>query len=250
MAEGPPLDEDGVLPKSGPAPDFRWMDEMDAPEDASRPPREPRAPMPPLVVERSASNGGVWWVLLLLPIGLGGGWLAGHMPAKKSKPVVVRTAPADATVPVVAPEVDAYVISPAPAFTPEPPRETRPAKLSEWTTISAAGEESRRTGKPILLDFNADWCPPCRAMKREVFENGTLGDDVRRAVVPVSVVDRSRENGNNSPEIEELMQNYSIEAFPTLVVFMPGTGRSLQKRGYGDAEATARWIENAANSVR
>ncbi len=146
----------------------------------------------------------------------------------------------------------AGVETPAPAIVPDPTTlEAHLGRPSHWTTsIAEAEAESRRTGKPILIDFNADWCGPCRAMRDEVFDDGTLGEAVRRMVVPVSIVDRSRENGSNSPEVEQLMESYSIEAFPTLIVYRPGGGHTLRTTGYGGADRTLDWIRSAANSAR
>jgi len=123
-------------------------------------------------------------------------------------------------------------------------------RVSEWTTLDLAIAESRRTGKPVMIDFNADWCPPCRRMKREVFEDGIHAATVKTAVIPVSIVDRKREEGQNPSEIEDLQRRYEIDAFPTLIVFNPATGRAERARGYGDAEATVAWITSAARSVR
>jgi len=178
---------------------------------------------------------------LILPVGLFLGWLAGRTPkpSKGRPPVAVAVEP-DARPP----------LADSPMEVPEPPVADRNAVRSNWTTVDHAEEASRRTGKPILLDFNAAWSPACRDMKREVFDDAALGEVVRRAVVPVSVVDRSRESDSNSPEIEALLQNYSIESFPTLVVYMPGTGRTMRMRGYGNANQTARWIQDAAEAVR
>ena len=135
---------------------------------------------------------------------------------------------------------------------PEPqrkPDQPRP-EYSQWTSLSTAIEESRRNGKPILLDFNADWCPPCQAMKRQVFEDGEGAQVVQTAVIPVSIVDRVREEGRNPDEISELQRRYDIDAFPTLVVFSPTTGRMMKSRGFGGAEATVQWIAQAAQSVK
>jgi thiol:disulfide interchange protein len=190
------------------------------------------------------------WALLLLPLGLGAGVLLGHLP----EPEVRAPAPAAliATAPVAAPRAaspdgpDPSAAAHAPSQVPAAPR----VEESAWTTYSAALAESRRNGKPILLDFNAEWCPPCRMLTRQVFDHGEHGRAVREAVIPVSVVDRRREDGSNPAEVEELQRRHGIEAFPTLVVLDPVSGRSESQRGYGGAEATVEWIRRAARSVR
>ncbi|MGH7740850.1 MAG: thioredoxin family protein [Candidatus Eiseniibacteriota bacterium] len=122
--------------------------------------------------------------------------------------------------------------------------------ISQWTTYDAAMDESRRTGKPIMLDFNAEWCGPCQALKREVFDDYSRGEIVRSAVIPVSVVDRSREEGHNPPQVDELQARYQIDAFPTLVVFSPATGRVQKSRGYRGGDPSLGWIQEAAKSVQ
>lgn len=185
-------------------------------------------------------------VLALLPIGLGAGWLVGKIPgeAPPPKPVqigVKHTAESvrDAATPPPAEASDG-------ASAPEPQAAT---VSSPWTTYDAAVAESNRTGKPILLDFNAEWCPPCQALKREVFDDGRYGPEIQLAVIPVSVVDRTREEGTNPADIESLQRRFGVEAFPTLVVFHPGTGRKVVARGFGGAERTVTWIREAAKYV-
>lgn len=190
-------------------------------------------------------------VLALLPIGLGAGWLVGKIPgeAPPPKPVQVgvkhtaESVRAAATLPLT----DASAGASDGTNAPEP---QAAAVSSPWMSYDAAVAESNRTGKPLLLDFNAEWCPPCQALKREVFDNGSYGPEIQLAVIPVSVVDRSREEGTNPADIESLQRRFEVEAFPTLVVFHPGTGRKVVARGFGGAERTVTWIREAAKYVR
>jgi thiol:disulfide interchange protein DsbD len=129
------------------------------------------------------------------------------------------------------------------------PREERPER-SSWTTMDGALAESRRNGKPVFIDFSADWCGPCQALRREVFEDGSRAATLENAVIPVSIVDQRRETGSNPPEIEALQDRYQVQAFPTLVVFSPATGRVMTTRGFRDGDATLAWITQAAKAVR
>lgn len=164
-----------------------------------------------------------WLLLLLLPAG----FLGGRLVAGLNEPAAVT----------------------APAADPAAPG-TAGSGGVKWVALDAAIEESRRSGKPVLLDFNADWCPPCRRMKEDVFENPAHARAVEAAVVPVSVVDRYRETGANPPEVEELQRRFGIEAFPTLVAFSPATGRFVKDAGFGGAAYTVEWIADAARQVK
>jgi len=121
----------------------------------------------------------------------------------------------------------------------------KPHDLVSWQPIAAAGNLSVATSKPILYDFSADWCGPCQKMKLELFSDPDHATALNRTFVPVTVLDRSREDGENAPEVAELESRYHIGAFPTLVVVRPrGDPRILT--GYTDADATMRWLAEAA----
>jgi len=185
-----------------------------------------------------------WWLLLLVPCPFVG-WALGELDIPKPREPKAAAWPGGVPVP-------ARVESPgAGAAEAQPPaRETPREEYSQWTTLENALAESQRNGKPVLIDFSADWCGPCRMLKREVFDDGTHGRIVQTAVIPVSIVDRVREDGRNPPEIDDLKQRYQVEAFPTLVVFSPRSGRTMKTRGFGGAEWTVTWITEAAREVR
>lgn len=70
-------------------------------------------------------------------------------------------------------------------------------------------EQVINSDKPILVDFWASWCGPCKMVSPIVDE---IGDEITTAKVGKVNVD----------EQQELAQQYRIMSIPTLVVFEGG----------------------------
>lgn len=67
-----------------------------------------------------------------------------------------------------------------------------------------------RSELPILVDFWAEWCPPCRPMARVLDE---LGDELDGRVVMAKI---------NSDENPVASRAYGIMSLPTLLLFREG----------------------------
>ena len=70
-------------------------------------------------------------------------------------------------------------------------------------------EEIKNSDKPVLLDFYADWCGPCRMVAPIIEEIAGERDDV--------VVGKI-----NVDEQGELAQQFGVMSIPTLVVLKNG----------------------------
>jgi thiol:disulfide interchange protein len=111
---------------------------------------------------------------------------------------------------------------------------TAPAGRIEWRTdLNAALDEARRTHRQVLVDFGAEWCPPCLAMKYDVWPAAKVGQAVNAAFVPLAVdVDR---NG-------AVAERYRVDGIPAVMI-LDADGRVVrQSSGYLPASGVLQFL--------
>jgi thioredoxin 1 len=82
----------------------------------------------------------------------------------------------------------------------------------EVTAVTDAtfGQEVLQHGKPVLVDFWANWCPPCRMIAPVLAE------------IAVERADSLAIRKLNTDENPETMRDYQVMSLPTLLLFRDG----------------------------
>jgi thiol:disulfide interchange protein DsbD len=91
----------------------------------------------------------------------------------------------------------------------------------QWRTYSEETLSAARSqNKPLIIDFYATWCTPCRELEEVTFHNE---DVVKQAAKDFIMVKVDLTQGGN-PLHEELLQRYGVKGVPT-VVFLDPSGQ-------------------------
>jgi len=131
-----------------------------------------------------------------------------------------------------------------------PPTALSGADAVQWRTLEAGVAEARATDRPILYDFTAEWCPPCRMMQRQLFADPRAAAEIESRFVPVRVLDRQREEGRNARWVDSLQAHYRVNAFPTLIVAGADGRESSRLEGFLGRDATLGQLRGPGVSLR
>jgi thioredoxin:protein disulfide reductase len=92
----------------------------------------------------------------------------------------------------------------------------------EWTPYEPALiEKAAENRTPVILDFYADWCTPCRQMEANVFADPEIVK-LARQFLPLKI-DLTKRH----PQQEYLQETYGLKGVPT-IIFLDARGRELK----------------------
>jgi thiol:disulfide interchange protein len=100
-----------------------------------------------------------------------------------------------------------------------------PASSIAWRgDFEAARAEAKASDKPVLLVFSATWCPPCNAMKHDVWPDAAVSQIVNSDFVPLYV-------DVDNPASVSIARRYGISGIPAVLV-VDASGDVLRQESY------------------
>ena len=93
--------------------------------------------------------------------------------------------------------------------------EAAPSSLTGWHHDLDSGiKASEATGKPMLVLFTADWCPPCRQLKKNVLTTHSVASYLQDQFVTVKIDLTERDSPNSAVAAE-----FGVQGIPTMFVY-------------------------------
>lgn len=113
------------------------------------------------------------------------------------------------------------------------------AQTTKWYKYEAGMEEARSTGKPVLLEFYADWCSPCIAMEKGTYPDpGVISEMKDFIAIKVDTQVRI-----------DIEKKYHISYYPTIVFLDPGGAEIARHVGYLDPEGMVKTINESRGKL-
>ena len=108
--------------------------------------------------------------------------------------------------------------------------------------VDAAFTAAQASGKPVLLYWGAQWCPPCKQLKSAVFNRP---DFIEKSKLFVAVY-----LDGDLPDAQKWGDVFRVTGYPTVVVFKPDRTEITRVAGNMDLSLYASVLDDALGDVR
>jgi thioredoxin 1 len=108
-------------------------------------------------------------------------------------------------------------------------------KISWLTDFPSALAKAKETGHPIMIDFYADWCGPCKMLDAQTYSDDRVAAASTNLLMVRIDVDRN----------QLLASRYRVESIPTIVVLNSEGNEMNREVGFIPVEPMLAMMERA-----
>lgn len=113
--------------------------------------------------------------------------------------------------------------------------------IFESTDYQTAIDKANRQNKPVMLHFYANWCPPCKKMRKVTFGNKELAELLNTHFINIKLNVDTQEGRIQSAK-------YNIEGFPVVMLFNTNGEMVYRHTGFQEASAIIPVVKSMLNS--
>ena len=114
------------------------------------------------------------------------------------------------------------------------PRIARAADIHWYSNLQEASSAALEMNKPMMIDFQADWCAACKVMERDVYSDANVAEAFRR-LLPVRL-----DFDKKAP----IARKYEVTALPTLIFTDSYGNEILRWHGFIEAKPLTEVIQS------
>ena len=116
----------------------------------------------------------------------------------------------------------------------------------EWAGFDDGFRAAAANGRPVIVDFSAEWCGWCKKMEKEVFSRPDVATRLASETVTVRIdVDSPSLLTYKGARMTagQLATQLRVSGLPTLLVFSPKGDRLAELVGFVDAKTFLRFLD-------
>jgi thiol:disulfide interchange protein len=110
-------------------------------------------------------------------------------------------------------------------------------KISWRDDARAAMAAGRQSGKLVLFDVGASWCPNCKKMQETTYTDPNVCNELNQHFICVAL---DKDDGGDGTKLADAL---IILATPTILIVDPQTDKYMMKVGYQDATKFAAMLD-------
>lgn len=111
-------------------------------------------------------------------------------------------------------------------------------KIEWFTALDRALKVAKETGKPVMIDFFATWCGPCKMLDSTTYQDGGVVGESRNWIMVRIDVDLHA----------EVAQRFGIRSIPTIVVLSADGAERARRSGFVEAKGMIQMMQSLRKS--